>query len=120
MPFSWVWNPIYPDLIATTSWLASDHLSKSDYYKITTEFANDLLINNYTYNGKSFQWLRTTGVSLGGGLALITGGQTDAYAFAFSGPNPTLGRKSFDPAISMEQLKENVLNIKPDNDLVSR
>lgn len=119
MPFSWVWDSIYDDLLVTTSWVASDHLQNSDYYRITTDFANDLLRNNYNANGKSFDWLRTTGVSLGGGLALITGAQTDAYAFAYSGPNPTLGRKTFNPPISMQQLKEKVINIKPDNDFVS-
>jgi len=119
MPFSWIWDSIYPDLLATTTWVATDHLQKSEYYRFTTDFANDVLLNNYTVNGKSYQWLRTTGVSLGGGLALITGAQTDAWAFAFSGPNPTLGRKSFHPPISMQNLKEKVMNIKPDNDLIS-
>ena len=85
MPFSWVWDSIYDDLLVTTNWVASEHLQKTAYYRITTEFVNDLLLNGYTANGKSFQWLRTTGVSLGGGLALITGAQTDAHAFAFSG-----------------------------------
>lgn len=119
MPFSWLWDPIYEDLLVSTSWVVSDNLAKSDYYRITTEFANDLTRNNYTYDGKSFQWLRTTGVSLGGGLALITGAQSDAYAFAYSGPNPTLARKTWNPPISMQQLKEKVINIKPDNDMVS-
>lgn len=119
MPFSWIWDAIYDDLLVSTNWVASDHLKKSDYYRIITDFANDLLLNNYKVDDKSFQWLRTTGVSLGGGLALITGAQTDAYAFAYSGPNPTLGRKTFDPPINMQQLKERVINIKPDNDPVS-
>ena len=87
----------------------------------TTEFVNDLLLNDYSPspNGKRFDWLRTTGVSLGGGLALITGAQTDAYAFAFSGPNPTLARKTWNPPISLNNLKERVINIKPENDFVS-
>jgi len=72
MPFSWLWNPIYPDLLQTTSWVASDQLQKSEYYRVTTDFVNDLLVDGYSVNGKSFQWLRSTGVSLGGGLALIT------------------------------------------------
>ncbi|KAL9190402.1 hypothetical protein ACHAXT_007613 [Thalassiosira profunda] len=119
MPFSWLFDPIYPSLLLSTSWVVSDHLAKSDYYRITTEFANDLL-NGYTdSSGKTFQWLRTTGVSLGGGLALITGAQTDAHGFAFSGPNPTLARKAWTPPISMQDLKERVINIKPEPDLVS-
>lgn len=121
MPFSWLWDDSYDDLLLTTSWVASDHLQQSDYYRITTEFVNDLLLNDYSPspNGKRFDWLRTTGVSLGGGLALITGAQTDAYAFAFSGPNPTLARKTWDPPISLNNLKERVINIKPENDFVS-
>ena len=72
MPFSWLWNPVYPDLLQTTSWVASDQLQKSEYYRVTTDFVNDLLVDGYSVNGKTFQWLRSTGVSLGGGLALIT------------------------------------------------
>ena len=36
----------------------------------------------------------------------------------FRSPNPTLARKTWDPPIDMQQLKERVINIKPDNDPV--
>ena len=116
IPFSWLWDDVYADLIATTDWIASDHLQESSYYRITTEFANDLLRNNYTYDGKSFHWLRTTGVSLGGGLALITGAQSDAFGLAISGMNPTLMRKSLDPPVSIDTLNAHLFNVIADND----
>ena len=52
-------------------------------------------------------------------LVFFQGAQTDAYAFAYSSPNPTLARKTWDPPISMEELKDRVVNIKPDPDMVS-
>lgn len=76
MPFSWLWDSIYDDLVATTTWVASDHLQQSEYYRVTTDFVNEVL-GGYSVNGTGFNWLRSTGVSLGGGLALITGAQTD-------------------------------------------
>ena len=76
MPFSWLWDSIYDDLVATTTWVASEHLQQSEYYRVTTDFVNEVL-GGYSVNGTGFNWLRSTGVSLGGGLALITGAQTD-------------------------------------------
>jgi len=52
-------------------------------------------------------------------LVSLQGAQTDAYAFAYSSPNPTLARKTWNPPISMEELKDRVVNIKPDPDMVS-
>ena len=52
-------------------------------------------------------------------LVFFQGAQTDAYAFAYSSPNPTLARKTWNPPISMEELKDRVVNIKPDPDMVS-
>lgn len=119
MPLGWLFEPIYDDLIAAVSWISSHHLREAAYYRVTTDFVNDLLVNNYTYNGKSFNTLRTTGVSLGGGMALITGAQTNAYAVAFAGPNPTLARKTFYPPIDLEAINTHLINIYPEMDYIS-
>ncbi|CAB9522076.1 Lipase (class 3) [Seminavis robusta] len=121
MPFNWLWGNVYEDLLATTSWIASDHLLQSAYYKVTSNFANDMLNNQYEFDGKTynFNFLRTTGVSLGGGLALITGAQTEAYAVSISGINPTLARLTFDPPLSIDALNTHVFNVIPDNDPIS-
>ena len=118
-PFSWLWSTIWDDLIATVSWVSTDRLNRAAHYRITTRFVNDLVKNNYTFEGKSFHTLRTTGVSLGGGIALITGAQTGAFAFAIAGVNPTLGRLTFDPPIPLEALNSRVLNVVPDRDFIS-
>lgn len=119
MPFSWLWRDIYDDLVYLTSWAMSDGLKDASYYIETTNFANDLLRNNYTLRGQPFDFVRTTGVSLGGGLALITGAQSDAYGFAISGINPVLARKTWDPPVSLEAFNTRVFNVIPDNDLTS-
>ena len=120
LPFGWIWRDIYDDLIATVAWVGSVQLKESAYYRITTAFVNDLLKNDYTYNDKSFNLLRVTGVSLGGGIALITGAQTEANAVAIAGVNPTLGRLTFDPPIEKEALNNKIFNTVPDRDYISR
>ena len=119
MPLNWLWSGIYDDLIAAISWWGSDNLSEAAYYKITTAFVNDLTQNDYSYNGKTFHTLRMTGVSLGGGIAMITGAQTEAYAVAISGINPVLGRHTFDPPLSQYDIDNKILNVHPASDFKS-
>jgi len=119
IPFGWIFAPIYPDLVAITNWIGSEQLVDSNYYSVVTDFVNDLVVGNYTYEGKTFDTLRVTGVSLGGGLAMIVGAQTGAYAVSFAGPTPVLGRKTFLPELSLEQINTRVINVDPDNDFVS-
>ena len=57
--------------------------------------------------------------SLGGGLAMITGAQTQRPAVALSGPNNVLSRKSFSPSLSKEDLDRLTFNIIPDRDPVA-
>jgi lipase ATG15 len=47
-----------------------------------------------------------TGHSLGGGLAIITGSQTQVAAVALSGPNAMLSRNSFQPPLSVDHLDQ--------------
>jgi lipase ATG15 len=119
MPLGWIWNPILDDLIQVVNLIQSDRLKDVSYYHFTTDFVNDLLENNYTYNGQSFDLLRITGVSLGGGIAMITGAQTRANAVALAGVNSVLARKTFEPPLSMEALNTRVFNLIPARDPIS-
>jgi len=116
LPLGWIWNSIYPYLLYAVGWVDGHNLNEAAYYRVTTGFVNDLLENNYTYNGKSFSKIRVTGVSLGGGLAMITAAQTNATSVTFSGPNGVLPRLTFDPPLSVTALNTKTLNVIPDRD----
>jgi lipase ATG15 len=119
LPLGWIFEDVYDDLITAVGWIGSEHLRKSAYYTVTTAFVNDLLQNNYTDRGKSFNTLRITGVSLGGGIAMITGAQTDANAVVFAGINPTLARQTFVPPLSLEAINTRLFNVHPEGDFKS-
>lgn len=83
-PFGWIWEPVLPHLIYMVSKVESKAISAVSYYQVTTNFVNDVLENGY--GGEKYSNLHVTGVSLGGGLAIITGAQTNAFTVAISGP----------------------------------
>jgi len=119
IPYSWIFQPIFDEIIAITSWIGTDEVKSGLYYSTITDFVNDLTRNNYSFEGKSFDTLRLTGVSLGGGLAMISAGQTDAFSVTFAGPSPTLGRKTFSPPLDMKDINEKMLNVVVENDFTS-
>lgn len=119
LPLGWVWNSIYPDLVAAVNSVQSDQLKQFAYYQVTTQFANDLLKNNYTDDGLSFDKLRFAGVSLGGGLAMISAAQSNTTAVALSGVNSVLPRMSLDPPLSLHAINTQTFNVIPDRDLVA-
>lgn len=116
-PFGWVWEPVLPHLIYLVNLVESDAISDVAYYKVTTRFVNDVLEG---YGGGRFQHLHVTGASLGGGLAIITGAQTDAFAIAISGLGATLSRETFDPPIKLEKLNAQTFNFIPERDYIAR
>jgi lipase ATG15 len=122
IPFAWIWNPILDDVVGVINSVESDLLGRIGYYRVTTAFVNDLLENNYTYEGKSFHTLRLTGHSLGGGVAMVTAAQTkgDALAVGISGVNSVLARHTFVPPLTLEALNTRVFNVIPDRDLIAR
>ena len=77
-PFGWIWSPILPDLINMVSLVESKEIADVSYYKVTTQFVNEVL-GGYSYGDSSFSNIYVTGASLGGGLAIITGAQTEAF-----------------------------------------
>lgn len=115
IPLGWVWNPILDDLVYLINLVENENLKKISYYTQTTQFVNDLLsqkFGNYTK-------IRVTGASLGGGLAIITGAQTNASAVAISGLNAMLSRHTFSPPLTEEALNTHVFNVIPDRDPIA-
>mmetsp|Transcript_846 Transcript_846/g.1756 ORF Transcript_846/g.1756 Transcript_846/m.1756 type:complete len:145 (+) Transcript_846:79-513(+) len=120
MPYGWIWDPILPDLIYFANWVESSTIASVSYYKTTTQFVNDVLAGYGKNDGYDFSNLRVTGASLGGGLAIITGAQTQAFAVAISGLGATLSRETFDPPIELEKLNSHTFNFIPERDYIAR
>ncbi|KAL7541282.1 hypothetical protein ACHAXR_010772 [Thalassiosira sp. AJA248-18] len=120
-PFGWVWEPILPHLIYLVNLVESEAISSVSYYKVTTRFVNDVLGG---YGGGRFGNIHVTGASLGGksagGLAIITGAQTEAFTVAISGMGATLSRETFDPPIELEKLNAHTFNFIPERDFIAR
>ena len=117
VPFGWVWTPILDDLVYLVNSVESDNLKKVSYYTTTTRFVNDVLSGKY--GDGIYTSLRVTGASLGGGLAIITGAQTNTTTVAISGLNAMLSRRTFDPPLSEEALNTHVFNLIPDRDPIA-
>jgi lipase ATG15 len=117
IPLGWVWTPILDDLVYLVNSVESDNLKKVSYYTTTTQFINDVLSGDY--GDGNYTSLRVTGASLGGGLAIISGAQTNTTTVALSGLNAMLSRRTFDPPISKEALDTHVFNVIPDRDPVA-
>ena len=117
MPLGWMWDPILDNLVHVVNKLESDNLKKLAYYTHTTKFV-EALQGGYG-NGK-FTTVRVTGVSMGGGIAIITGSQSGAATVAFSGPNAMLSRHNFDPPLTPEQINTRTFNVIPDRDIIAR
>ena len=79
---------------------------------MTTAFVNQF---KNTYDG-----IRVTGASLGGGLAIITGAQTGAPAVAISGLGAELSRNTVVPRITLDDINKYVFNFIPDRDYIAR
>lgn len=94
IPLGWVFTPILDDIVTVVSYVEDPQLKEVAYYTYITDFINALKEDNYTYNGKSFDTLRLTGASLGGGLSIISGAQTQTTAVAISGINAVLARNT--------------------------
>ena len=84
---------------------------------MTTSFVNDVLAS---YGGATYDTLRVTGASLGGGLAIITGAQTGAAAVAISGLGAELSRHTLNPPVTVADINERVFNFIPDRDYIAR
>jgi lipase ATG15 len=117
MPLGWIWTPIFDNLVRVVNNLESDQLKEKAYYRKTTAFVEALQAG---YGNDQFSTVRITGVSMGGGLSIITGAQTGSATVSFSGPNAMMSRHNFQPPLTPEQLNTFVINVIPDRDIIAR
>jgi len=112
LPFGFIWTPAIDNLIKIITKVESESIKKVSFYKDTTKFVKYLL------ETKQYEGIILTGHSLGGGVAFITGAQTNVTAISLSAPNAMLSRTSFDPPITADALDKRTFNIIPDRDMV--
>eukprot|EP00814_Leptocylindrus_danicus_P000692 CAMPEP_0116028594 /NCGR_PEP_ID=MMETSP0321-20121206/15519_1 /TAXON_ID=163516 /ORGANISM="Leptocylindrus danicus var. danicus, Strain B650" /LENGTH=946 /DNA_ID=CAMNT_0003502573 /DNA_START=63 /DNA_END=2906 /DNA_ORIENTATION=- len=113
LPLGGIWTPIMDYLIDAISSLQSHSIDKVSFYKITSDFVNELK------DSGNYRNVQVTGHSLGGGLSIITGARTNTPAVALSGPNALISHKTF-PGVTVEALNTLTFNIIPDRDIVPR
>jgi len=89
-------------------------LKRAALYQQTSTFIQTL------QDSGNYGQIHITGHSLGGGISLVSGAQTDVPAVAISGPNLMLSRRTFIPEVSVNSINNYVLNVIPDRDLVPR
>lgn len=141
LPIGEIWTPILSQLVNAISFFESANIERVSFYKQTTAFVKEIqesqLFANVQVTGHSlgtdrhpFPLARFSEpcltnhacfplVTVGGGLAIITGAQTGAPAVALSGPNAMISRQTFD-GVTKEKLDNKVFNIIPDRDPVAR
>ena len=115
-PLGNLWDPILDEVVFLINLVQSKKLKEVSYYRFTSEFIETL------YNGfenRTYENLRLTGVSLGGGLSILTGAITGASAISFSGLNAMFSRRTFLPPITEEQLNTRVFNTIPQRDIIA-
>eukprot|EP00536_Pseudo-nitzschia_multiseries_P010772 jgi/Psemu1/307572/fgenesh1_kg.340_\ len=111
VPFGTMFNQVYPHLIKMTSSLRTRPEDVALYRK-TTDFVKQL------QNDPAYESLTLTGHSLGGGVAMISGAQTNTNAIAISGPNAKLSRMTFHPPLTVDALNKYTMNVIPERDAV--
>ena len=110
LPLGEIWNPILRHIVTLVSIIESDSIKNVAYYKETTQFTE--------YVKERRNNTMVTGHSLGGGLALISGGQAKVPAIAISGPNNMLGRNTYEPKLTVDDINKYMFNVVPDRDPV--
>ena len=115
-PLGYLWDPILDEVVYLINFVQSNKLKELSYYRFTSDFI-EALYNGY--GGRAYENLRVTGVSLGGGLSILTGAITGASAISFSGLNAMFSRRTFLPPITEDQLNTRVFNTIPQRDLIA-
>lgn len=115
-PLGILWDPILDEVVFLINFVQSNKLKEVSYYRFSSEFI-ETLYNGF--EGRQYENLRVTGVSLGGGLSILTGAITGASAISFSGLNAMFSRRTFLPPITEEQLNTRVFNVIPQRDIIA-
>lgn len=114
VPFGDILDYVYTEYIGAMGLLKTDDIIKVEFYKTITAFVE------WLREEKQYKNIHLTGHSLGGGIAMISGVQTKTPAYALSGPNAILGRKTYNPPLELEEINRWTFNIVPDRDAVPR
>lgn len=112
LPFGWIWTPILDELVYFLHFIEAEQLSDISYYKTTTA-----AVNNFR---ETYDLIRVTGASLGGGLAIITGAQAKVPSVAISGLGVELSRIAVQPQVTIDDINKYVFNFIPDRDYIAR
>jgi lipase ATG15 len=112
IPVGNILTPLFEFLVEIVAKLESSSLEKVSFYKQTTAFVNHVKELNL------YDEIYITGHSLGGGIAMISGVQTETFAIAISGPNAKLSRNTFSPPLSEVDIDEYAFNVLPAGDIV--
>uniref|UniRef100_A0A7S4VR19 Fungal lipase-type domain-containing protein n=1 Tax=Ditylum brightwellii TaxID=49249 RepID=A0A7S4VR19_9STRA len=112
LPAGDAWTPILHRVASFMNILENSSLTNVTPYRETTEFIK------YLKEQGRYKQLHITGHSLGGGIAMISGAQTETPAIAISGPNLRLSRLTFQPPVSEEAVNIFTLNYIPRRDIV--
>lgn len=112
LPFGFIWNPIFDELVRAVSIVESASIKRVSYYKETSDFVR------WLQESGLYADVKITGHSLGGGLAIITSSQTRISGIAVSGPNALLIRKTLEPPVTEDDLDTFTFNLIPDRDIV--
>jgi len=114
LPLGSFWTPILPDLIAMVDAIEADNIAQVSYYRDLTDFV--LRLKDERPEGRFI----LTGHSLAGGLAMISGAQTETLAIAVSGINNVLSRRTFTPPLSIDAIERFNFNIIPQSDPIPK
>jgi lipase ATG15 len=112
LPFGFIWNPIFDELVKAVSIIESTSIKRVSYYKETSDFVR------WLQSSGIYADVKISGHSLGGGLSIITAAQTKVSGIAISGPNAMMLRKALEPPVSEEALDTYTFNVIPDRDMV--
>lgn len=113
VPFGFAFDALIDFCVNRLSELEASSVKKVSYYVETTAFVN------YLRKSGKYTTVSITGHSLGGGLALITGAQTQTLAIAISAPSAVMGRSAVTPEISLEDIKQRSYSVIPQRDIIS-
>eukprot|EP00577_Skeletonema_sp_RCC1716_P002630 CAMPEP_0113383242 /NCGR_PEP_ID=MMETSP0013_2-20120614/6257_1 /TAXON_ID=2843 ORGANISM="Skeletonema costatum, Strain 1716" /NCGR_SAMPLE_ID=MMETSP0013_2 /ASSEMBLY_ACC=CAM_ASM_000158 /LENGTH=962 /DNA_ID=CAMNT_0000265775 /DNA_START=207 /DNA_END=3095 /DNA_ORIENTATION=- /assembly_acc=CAM_ASM_000158 len=113
VPFGFAFDALIDFSVNRLSELEASSVKKVSYYVETTAFVN------YLRKSGKYTTVSITGHSLGGGLALITGAQTQTLAIAISAPSAVMGRSAVTPEISLEDIKQRSYSVIPQRDIIS-
>jgi len=113
LPVGEAFNPILDKILGGMSFVKSKKLREIALNEQTTGLVN-YMRDTAGYKGL----ISITGHSLGGGIAMITGAETNIPTVAISAPNIIFSRRFFNPPLDLNRINTMLLNVIPQGDIV--